>query len=101
MRLALLFVLLQAGDLVSTWLVFGGECRPGWEGNPVAALVLCRLGWPGLAAFKGVGTVYVVGIAGLIRPNSPRHASGLLWLACLIVGLVCAHNAAALLWCRR
>lgn len=65
------FVVLNVGDLISTYLALGIGMR---EGNPLMSTLLARYGFPALIVYK-LGVVLVVGVGViLLRRVHPRLA---------------------------
>jgi len=66
-----LFVVLNIGDLVSTYVALGGGFR---EGNPLMRALLARYGFAALILYK-VGVIATVGVGVLLlRRSHPRLA---------------------------
>ena len=83
-----LFAALSAADFAQTYALVGhGGAH---EVNPVAAEWLARHGWAGLAVFKGLTTLVVVGCVGLLSRRGSPAAGRVLALGCgalLVVGV--------------
>jgi hypothetical protein len=76
---ALVYLLLSGVDLLLTWLLvdsLGGA----YEANPLAADILARYGWSGLALFKGGCVALVLATATWLWRCRPRTARLLLGL---------------------
>src|SRR2546423_13917045 len=78
---AILYVLLSCLDLFLTWLLVDGVGGT-YESNPLAASILARSGWAGLAVFKA-GCVAIVLVTGMcLWQRRPRAARFVLGLGC-------------------
>jgi Domain of unknown function (DUF5658) len=75
----LIYVLLSGVDLWLTWLLIEGM-GGAYEANPLAADILARYGWPGLALFKGGCVALVLGAGACLWHSRPRTARLLLGL---------------------
>jgi len=78
---AVLYALLSCLDLFLTWLLVDGV-RGAYEANPLAADILGRYGWSGLALFKGGCVAIVLATGALLWRRRPRTARLILGLAC-------------------
>ena len=93
----LAYSLLSAADLLTTYLLVGGERPFTHEANPVAAAVLARWGWPGMAVFKVIGVGTVAACAALIARQRPAAAWWLWAFACATTAGVVAWNCGLLI----
>jgi uncharacterized protein DUF5658 len=78
-----LFIVLNAADLLSTYLALGIGLR---EGNPLMSALLARYGFIALIAYKLVVITIVCGGVLLLRRAHPRMA-GVTLAACNVVVL--------------
>ena len=86
-----LFVVLNIGDLVSTYVALGGGFR---EGNPLMRALLARYGFAALILYK-VGVIATVGVGVLLlRRSHPRLAQVTLAVCNLLVLAVVSLNVA-------
>jgi hypothetical protein len=101
-----LFVALSGVDFLLTWHLLGSLDGAAYEGNPLAAWLLERGGWFGLAAFKAATVLTAGGLGLLIYRRRPRAGQRVLAFGCaalaavvLYSGYLCArerHPAAGL-----
>lgn len=89
---AALFLLLSLTDLSLTWLLLSVGGGAIDEGNPVARWLLTGYGWTGLAAFKGLTVLVVLGVCGLLHVCRPRLADRLLVASIAVVGAVVLYS---------
>ena len=78
-----LFAALSVADFVQTYALIEGG--PAYEANPVAAEWLARHGWAGLAAFKGLLGLCVIGAVALLARRRPPVAARVLALGCAVL----------------
>jgi hypothetical protein len=89
----LLYCLLSAADLLLTYQLV---CRSDgliYESNPIANAWLTSYGWSGLALFKMIAMLLVVGVALFVGRQRQRAAGIILSFACLAVGLVVTYSS--------
>lgn len=87
-----LFAVLNLADLGLTRLLLGQGVSAVYEGNPLAAWLLARLGWAGLAAFKFTTALLVAGAAVAVFYRRPRLGVGVLGFACVTLAGVVAYS---------
>jgi hypothetical protein len=97
-RQAALFVVLSCADLALTCSLVGRPDGGVYEANGLAASVLDRYGFAGLAVYKGLLVVLVAGIVCLVALYRPTAARRLTRFACAAVACVVLYSAA--LWGR-
>src|SRR5262245_22133252 len=86
----IIYVLFSVMDWWLTWLMVG---RGGaYEANPLAATVLARFGWLGLAIFKLVLVALVLGVGGYLWSRRPRTARFVLTLGCAAILVVVGYS---------
>lgn len=87
-----LFVGLSVTDLYLTWQLIETPGRVFYEANPVAARILQKFGWWGLAAYKFACAGTMLGAAILLARWNRRAARRVLFLACACVGVVVGYS---------
>jgi hypothetical protein len=90
----LLFVALSVADLGLTWLLIQGSSGAVYESNPVAGWSLQQGGWLGLAAFKVVQVIVVVGLGLFIARWRPRLGGWVLSGGCAVMACVVVYSLA-------
>jgi hypothetical protein len=85
------FLTLSLIDLCLTWLMLQGP-DGGEEANPIAAEVLARFGWLGLAVHKLACVGLILAIAGVVARRRPRLGRFVLRVGCLSVLAVVAYS---------
>jgi hypothetical protein len=78
-------------DLLLTWLLLE-RAGGAYEANPLAAAVLARLGWAGLAGFKAVAVAAVLALALAIGRRRRGAGLAVLRLGCAALALVVGHS---------
>jgi hypothetical protein len=78
-------------DLLLTWLLLAGS-GGAYEANPLAAAVLARLGWAGLAAFKAAAVAAVLALALAIGRRRGGAAVAVLRLGSAVVAVVLGYS---------
>jgi hypothetical protein len=91
-RKLLLFLLLSLSDLGLTWLLLERSGGVIYEGNPVADWWLHRYGWAGLAAFKVLTVLVVVGLTAVVSRSRPSSGGLILSVACAVLALVVGYS---------
>jgi hypothetical protein len=91
-RRLLLFLLLSLSDLLLTWLLVERGGGAVYESNPVADWWLGSYGWAGLAAFKLLTVLVVVGLTVLVSRARPRSGGLILSVACSVLALVVGYS---------
>jgi hypothetical protein len=91
-RRLFLFLLLSLSDLSLTWLLVERGGGAVYEGNPVAGWWLSSYGWAGLAAFKALTVLVVVGLTALVSRTRPRSGGLILSVACSVLALVVGYS---------
>src|SRR6267378_546486 len=91
-----LFTLLNAADLLVTRLLLGQGLATVYEGNPVAAWLLGRHGWVGVAFFKLATALLVAGAAAAVFARRPRLGVGVLAFGCATLAGVVVYSVALL-----
>jgi hypothetical protein len=89
----LLFAALSLTDLSLTWWLLSHSDGQVYESNPVARWWLANHGWLGLAGFKVVGVLLVIGLAAVISRYRPRAAGRVLGFACAALTVVVLYSA--------
>jgi hypothetical protein len=92
LRKLLLFLLLSASDLALTWLLVERGGGAVYEGNPVADWWLRSYGWAGLAAFKALTVLVVVGLTAIVSRYRPRSGGLILSVACSVLAVVVGYS---------
>jgi hypothetical protein len=87
-----LFVALNLGDLVLTWLLLRDRVGLVYEGNPLAAWCLASFGWRGVAALKAGSVVGVGAIAVFLSCQHPRHGKRVLSFGCWALTAVMIYS---------
>jgi len=87
-----LFALLNVADLGLTRLLLGQGLSAVYEGNPVAAWLLGRHGWAGLALFKFATAALVAGAAVFVFARRPRLGVGVLAFGCVTLAGVVMYS---------
>jgi hypothetical protein len=87
-----LFVALSVCDFTFTYLLVEGSGGSVYEANPFASSWLADHGWLGLAAFKALAVLVVVGAVGLIVRKRPVLGAAVACAACLATGIVNLHS---------
>jgi hypothetical protein len=87
-----LFLLLSLSDLGLTWLLVARGGGLVSEGNPVAGWWLTHYGWGGLAAFKFLTVLVVVGLTAVVSRSRPRSGGLILSVACSVLALVVGYS---------
>ena len=77
-----LFVLLNVGDLISTYVALGIGMR---EGNPLMSALLRQYGFASLIVYKLAVVVVVGGGVLLLRRFHPRLAHVTIWVCNILV----------------
>jgi hypothetical protein len=85
-----LFAALSVADFVQTYALIEGG--PAHEANPVAAEWLARHGWAGLAVFKALMCLCVLGIVGLLAVRKSPAAGRVLALGCAVLFGVAVYS---------
>src|SRR5262245_13138082 len=88
-----LFVLLSLADLALTCWLLDRSGGAVYEANPVAGWWLARHGWAGLACFKALVVVVVLGLTLAIARSRPVAAGRVLGLGCAVSAFVVLHGA--------
>lgn len=83
---------LQAADLLLTWLLLGGYRADVTEANPLANWILTRAGWTGLVALKFGCSLVVVAAAQALSRCRPALAGRLLGGLCLGMAVVAGYS---------
>jgi hypothetical protein len=91
-----LFTLLNVADLLLTRLLLGQGLATVYEGNPVAAWLLGRHGWVGVACFKLATALLVAGAAAAVFARRPRLGVGVLAFGCATLAGVVVYSVALL-----
>lgn len=91
-----LFTLLNVADLLLTRLLLGQGLTAVYEGNPVAAWLLGRHGWVGVALFKFATAILVAGAAAAVFARRPRLGVGVLAFGCATLAGVVVYSAVLL-----
>jgi hypothetical protein len=78
-------------DLLLTWLLLE-RAEGAYEANPLAAAVLARLGWAGLAGFKAVAVAAVLALALAIGRRRRGAGLAVLRLGCAALALVLGYS---------
>jgi hypothetical protein len=91
-RKLLLFLLLSLSDLGLTWLLLERGSGAVYESNPVADWWLSRYGWAGLAAFKVLTVLVVVGLTAVVSRTRPRSGGLILSAACSLLAVVVGYS---------
>ena len=91
-RKLLLFLLLSLSDLGLTWLLVERGGGAVYESNPLADWWLSRYGWVGLAAFKVLTVLAVVGLTAVVSRSRPRAGGLILSVACSALALVVGYS---------
>jgi hypothetical protein len=89
-----LFLVLSAADLCLTWYLLSNSGGTVGEANPLADWLLSRGGWAGLAVFKTVTVLLVVGASLGIERRRPAAGGFVLGLACGVLSLVVGWSVA-------
>jgi hypothetical protein len=88
-----LFALLSLTDLGLTWWLLRNSNGQVYEANPIASWWLTRFGWAGLACFKAIVVLVVLGLSAVIYFSRPRAAEQILRLACASLTVVVLYSA--------
>jgi hypothetical protein len=88
-----LFALLSGLDFLLTWYLLGRPDGAAYESNPLAAWLLARGGWPGLAAFKAATVLLVGGLGLLIYRHRPRAGHRVLAFGCAALAAVVLYSS--------
>jgi hypothetical protein len=91
-RKLLLFLLLSLSDLGLTWLLVERGGGLIYEGNPLADWWLHRCGWAGLAVFKVLTVLIVVGLTAVVSRSRPSSGGLILSVACAVLALVVGYS---------
>jgi hypothetical protein len=87
-----LFALLSGLDFLLTWYLLGGHDGAAYESNPLAAWLLARGGWLGLAAFKAATVLLVGGLGLVIFRHRPRAGHRVLAFGCAALAAVVLYS---------
>lgn len=88
------FLALSAADLALTWHLLCGTADTVHEANPVANWMLESWGWGGLAVFKAVMALVVVGLAFGVERRRTAAGGFVLLVGCTILTAVVAYSTA-------
>ena len=87
-----LFGVLSVADLLLTLRLVHASGGEVYESNPLASAWLELYGGTGLAIFKGLALLLVVGVVLYISLHRPRAAGKILAFACLATGFVVVYS---------
>jgi hypothetical protein len=91
-RLVLLFCVLSALDVTFTCLLLSGGQGQVIEANPIARFWLEAFGVVGLAGFKVMVVLCVIGLCYIIGRYRPAASVGIYMLGCCLLTLVVAYS---------
>ena len=84
-QLAIVFVLLSVADFLATTRMMPHGIK---EGNALANAALDLDGPAGLAVYKSILVIAVLGILWLVHRSNPRLARGVLWGGITVMGVI-------------
>jgi hypothetical protein len=87
-----LYLLLSLADLLLTRQLVGGSPTEVYESNPIANAWLHAYGWAGLAAYKALAVLVVIGLVTLIFLHRPKLSGRVLQFACMATGSVVVYS---------
>lgn len=90
------FVSLSTLDLLLTWRLVEGSEGAVYEANPLAALVLLKQGWAGLALYKFACVGVAAGIGVVVCRFRPRLGRSLVLAASAVLTAVVGYSTALL-----
>src|SRR5438552_959845 len=88
----LVFAALSFADFMLTAHLLQRNGGHVYEGNPIASAWLNSYGWAGLAMFKSLMVLLVVGLCLVISRHRPRVGGRVLQLGCFVTGGVVLYS---------
>src|SRR5438874_2221832 len=92
LRRPILIAFLSAADFLLTWYLLHESRGRVLEGNPIAAWLLDRFGWLGLAGFKGLIAALIAGSYIALTVYCPRMAQRVFLFACAVLVSVIGYS---------
>jgi hypothetical protein len=87
-----IYVALSVADFIFTFALIQLSGGIAYESNPLAAAMLSRHGWFGLAAFKAIGVIAFVTTVGILTLRRRKVAAAVATFGCSVLFSVVCYS---------